>query len=704
MSTNATNFFPSAPAENDGKRYNISKKLHHILRNDEIKFKDVRNDADFKFITEVDEKKNTSSFPWYEPNAENDEDIRQYVNGDRQDKKLKHMGIYISSLTGVLGLYYLNKLKLIDQDFIGVSDDNGELKVLLPGYHCLASPLHGFEQTFNIGLDLIQFKTLTIVRIFDDELGLAINDGKPEILKPGRHIRNSNRFKFERRVKSTEAEIRFNTVTIFRVFEDEVALAWQGEKAVVFQTGYYAKNDPFFKLVKRVKIKDPVIQFGPVCIFRVMDAHLGLGWYKDEPQIFKPGIYHKNSPDFVFDKVVKESEPHIQFGPINIITVDAGETRVCYDNGELVLLKEGRYYRDSGTFNVGHTINLRQQTLNFEKHRVLAQGGVYMIVEGLLTFQINDVVKFILELGDRDLIRAIKDVTKAEIANIFSGIYLEQVNPSAQFSVLEKEGKEPTRKQEYGLLAQKSDVKKEIEPGHTESEFRNQIIEDITRNISKVIAGWGINVIAFQLKSIELANAAYAEEYEKASLELATAEVERRAIDAKKEIKVEKAQADAEAALCIAKGKGAEMEAIATAERNVAIIKSNTKRDTLTIEAKAEADALRIKAEAANNAAEIMKDPFAKQLRLMPEYQKLLQAHPHRNALIVSGDSNSSSSKGGNGNNNNDLMQSLMTFSILKDLNQGQKNGNLIDNIVGKKQKKHESKVIVDVDDLERKY
>ena len=78
-----------------------------------------------------------------------------------------------------------------------------------------------------------------------------------------------------------------------------------------------------------------------------------------------------------------------------------------------------------------------------------------MIVEGLLTFQIHDTVKFILELGDRDLIRAIKDVTKAEIANIFSGIYLEQVNPSAQFSVLEKEGKEPTRKQNMGMLAQK---------------------------------------------------------------------------------------------------------------------------------------------------------------------------------------------------------------------------------------------------------
>jgi hypothetical protein len=76
----------------------------------------------------------------------------------------------------------------------------------------------------------------------------------------------------------------------------------------------------------------------------------------------------------------------------------------------------------------------------------------------------------------------------------------------------------------------------------------------VTRNIRKVTDDWGIRVIAFQLKSIELANAGYASEYEKASLELAKAEVDRRAIEALKEITVERARADAEAALTIARG------------------------------------------------------------------------------------------------------------------------------------------------------
>jgi hypothetical protein len=69
---------------------------------------------------------------------------------------------------------------------------------------------------------------------------------------------------------------------------------------------------------------------------------------------------------------------------------------------------------------------------------------------------------------------------------------------------------------------------------------------------------------------------------------------------------------------------------------------------------------VRIKAEAANEAAESMSDPFAKQLRLMPELKELLANHPHRNALIVNaGGSSSGSGNGGavSENGGSNLMQ-----------------------------------------------
>jgi hypothetical protein len=69
------------------------------------------------------------------------------------------------------------------------------------------------------------------------------------------------------------------------------------------------------------------------------------------------------------------------------------------------------------------------QTLRFAKHPVLLDGGIQMLVEGLLTFKITDGVRFaapdavftaagraveklIHQLGDEDLERSIQDVTK----------------------------------------------------------------------------------------------------------------------------------------------------------------------------------------------------------------------------------------------------------------------------------------------------
>jgi hypothetical protein len=46
---------------------------------------------------------------------------------------------------------------------------------------------------------------------------------------------------------------------------------------------------------------------------------------------------------------------------------------------------------------------------------VLLDGGINMLVEGLLTYQVVDVEKLINEIGDRDLLRVITDVTKVRV-------------------------------------------------------------------------------------------------------------------------------------------------------------------------------------------------------------------------------------------------------------------------------------------------
>jgi len=63
--------------------------------------------------------------------------------------------------------------------------------------------------------------------------------------------------------------------------------------------------------------------------------------------------------------------------------------------------------------------------LRFEKHRVLLDGGIQMLVEGLLTYHIFDVELLVRNLGIDHLVENIQNVTKAEMSKIFAAIHLE---------------------------------------------------------------------------------------------------------------------------------------------------------------------------------------------------------------------------------------------------------------------------------------
>jgi len=66
--------------------------------------------------------------------------------------------------------------------------------------------------------------------------------------------------------------------------------------------------------------------------------------------------------------------------------------------------------------------------LRFEKHRVLLDGGIQMLVEGLLTYHIFDVELLVRNLGIDHLVENIQNVTKAEMSKIFAAIHLEQIS------------------------------------------------------------------------------------------------------------------------------------------------------------------------------------------------------------------------------------------------------------------------------------
>jgi len=377
----------------------------------------------------------------------------------------------------------------------------------------------------------------------------------------------------------------------------DLGLATDNGAQHVLGPGWHFILRPFCSLEGKAKMTAPVIQHGQVCIIRVNQGQIGLAFSESSPRMLLPGLHVYNSPTFRYDRTVCLSDMLIQHGPITIFTVASGTVRVCYDSGSVRIFEAGRYGIMSPNFVVGTVIRTQQQNLPFDNHQVLLMGGINLIVQGLLTYQVIDVAKLITQLGETDLQRAITDTTKAELARVFAGIHLEQI--SAQQTMAAEESKEAS------LLGQDAAEAVTHHKGGAAG-IRSWICAQVVEDISPLTAGWGIKVINFQLESTRIADPKYAREYEEASLAMAKAKANRRAVSTQNDILIQQAEAASRAVQIEAEG------------RKIAAIKgAEARADSQLVEAQAGARARVLEADARNQAAASLKNEFGRQLAMM---------------------------------------------------------------------------------------
>jgi len=334
---------------------------------------------------------------------------------------------------------------------------------------------------------------------------------------------------------------------------------------------------------------DPQIRVGPVWIIRVQRGQLGFAMNNAIPEILLPGIHVRNSGNYKFDGCQSVAQDEVMYGPIKFITVKSGFVRVCYWKGKVHIYPEGRYAINEPNFVLSTLFNTQQQNYRFDKHPVFLDGGISMLVEGLLTFQVVDVELLVRQLGDRDLLRSITDVSKAELSRVFSAIHLEQISSAQSHPdhVAAREAKGEIDSDAKAILGNS----RKDEP---EGEVRSAICSHVVEYISPITEKWGVKIINFQLESIKLADASYAREYEQASLAMAKAKAGLRAVKAENDISLSRAEAEARALKIEAEGK----------------------KGAAIIQATGEAEARKIDASSRNEAARMMTDEFAKQFAL----------------------------------------------------------------------------------------
>jgi len=373
----------------------------------------------------------------------------------------------------------------------------------------------------------------------------------------------------------------------------------------IYFGGRHLIMNPLISWDNIYSISDDKIQSGPMSIIRVPAGQIGLAYNNFEVELLLPGVHAKNEASFKFENCVKLDQEYINIGPIKIFTVKSGTARVCFDSGKVTIFNEGRYAVNSNTFLVANLVNVQQQNFKLNKHLVLLDGGVSMTVEGLLTFQVANVEKLIYQLGEDNLMRAIEDVTKAELARVFAALHFEQISSPA--------GSDDTNATPSG------------NPGAAvgANNIRVKICKKVVEYIAPIVSAWGVNIISFQLESTSLADAKYAAEYEQASLQTANAKSNLRAQENQNKIMLQSAQAQADSVRIQAEGNKQRLLVQAQAEAEGVKIKAaaaveaaKSQAQAMVIQAKANAAQRIVEAESRNDAAQTMVNPYARTLAM----------------------------------------------------------------------------------------
>jgi len=232
---------------------------------------------------------------------------------------------------------------------------------------------------------------------------------------------------------------------------------------------------------------------------------------------------------------------------------------------------------------------------------VMVDGGIRLLVQGLLTFKVEGVEKLIHEFGSTEIRRAVQDVTEAELSRVFATVHLEQLVAAGLPKPEDLKAQALAAREGASILGRDDTPPSELD------DVRHHICRDIIVGVRPIVAPWGVKIINFQLESTRLADQRYASEYEEASLAIAKAKANQRATIITNEISVTTAKAQATTFRIQAEGK------------KVATV----------IDAEASGSIRRIEAQSRNDAAALMQNLFSRKYALAGlhvEFAQLLKA------------------------------------------------------------------------------
>jgi len=297
--------------------------------------------------------------------------------------------------------------------------------------------------------------------------------------------------------------------------------------------------------------------------------------------------------------------------------VKSGDVRVCYMNGKVDILGEGRYAVNLSGYEVGKTITKTQESLKFTEHVVMLAGGVQLAIKGLLTYQVVDVEKLVRFLGATDLVHTLEDVVKAEITSVFANVHLEALGLG------QPDKNSLTVSEPASILG---DIRK-VERAEGSTSDRAGICQTIINRVQPFAAAWGTHINNFQLESTRIFEDNYRKAYEDCSLKMAVVNANARVVTTQNAIDFSKAKAELDRAKLQVEAAqertrieaataAQKMDILTDAERRRIVALAEAEKRRIEIMAEADSTRIRKEAEARNDAGKQTTSTFAQTVAL----------------------------------------------------------------------------------------
>jgi len=501
-------------------------------------------------------------------------------------------------------------LVMILPGFLGFGYEKAKPVILKAGLHISREPSFQFLSKLNMRTlsiaegpkinsqypgSHISHDNIHIIRIDQNQYGLARMDGEPVFLKSGLHVYNNPSFDFKGVKYKFEEHIEHENLHIIQVKPNKIGCAWEGNNPVFINPGIWYKNNALFKFDRFAYTADEKIEHGPMTRYQVRHGQIGFAWKDGEVVELSAGIQIVRDPNFKFAKCFNVNERVIHFGNIAHITTPEGYVRPVYVDGQLQILTSGykKFYTPNLVINQCFPIG--EIIASMEQIEVLTRDRTPMLVTGQVTYQVSNPKQLILTLKNV-LSTALEKTVDAILRHAFSITDLSTISPDPHQTMTgENTG--------MGFFRDGDDSGGE---GRT---FQGELCQKVHKELDQCTASWGITIRDVAISSIHFKDRAVAEKLANATSNTRTAEAEFDLTQAKNKIRLEVAQSDASLKLIDSENHAKLKKIDVEVESELKIIAEQSKvkaqamkRDqeiktkAFEVESKANAEALKIRA------------------------------------------------------------------------------------------------------------